>query len=134
MHKHEIPTHLEVEDRILGSLTTRDALYLLVGAAAAYGFGTEPALAQPWRLGLAASSAVLACFFALVRLDGRPLDSWLYATVAFIATPRVATWRSRGGDERGAALSPVRWQVRRPRVRWLSRRHHHRRAPARTEV
>lgn len=44
MQRHEIPTHLEVEDRILGPLTTRDALYLLVGAAAVYWLGTEASL------------------------------------------------------------------------------------------
>lgn len=93
MARHEIPTHLEVQDRILGPLTTRDALFLLTGAAAAYGLGTEKSLPLDARVPLGALAAIGSAALALVRVDGRPLDEWLSSLVAYLASPRRASWR-----------------------------------------
>ena len=95
MARHEIPTHLDVQDRILGPLTTRDALFLLTGAAAAYGLGTEPSLPPDVRIPLGAFAALASAALALVRVDGRPLDDWLASLVAYLATPHRANWRPR---------------------------------------
>ena len=36
-HQHEIPTHLNVEDKLLLGLTMRQFLYLIVGCSVASG-------------------------------------------------------------------------------------------------
>ncbi len=117
MQRHEIPTHLEVEDRILGPLTTRDALYLLVGAAAIYWLGTEPTLV-PWaRMGLSSAIGLACLAFALVRVQGRPLESWLFSGLTYVASPRVAVWHP-ATPQTPSEASASGWQLRQPRVLW----------------
>ena len=53
--RHELPTHLGVEDHILGNLSMRQLLLLLSGLAAAYAAWTQlPALPLAVRATLAA--------------------------------------------------------------------------------
>ena len=117
MQRHEIPTHLEVEDRILGPLTTRDALYLLVGAATVYWIGTDLTLALWARMGLGCIVGLVALAFALVRIQGRPLESWLFAGLQYLASPRIAVWRP-AAPHLPSEASVSAWQLRQPRVLW----------------
>ncbi len=117
MRRHEIPTHLEVEDRILGPLTTHDALYLLVGAAAIYWLGTESALVLYARIGLCSAIGLTSVAFALVRVQGRPLESWLFSGLTYLASPRVAVWHP-ASPHRPSEASASGWQLRQPRVLW----------------
>ncbi len=114
--QHEIPTHLNVEDKVLFGLTVRQVLYLMVGCSIGYGvWGQTAQLAEPTRLALPIVVALVAIAFALLRPAGRPLEEWLVAAVCFLATPRVSTWQTRaviaddwdpaGGDWR--ELSPT---------------------------
>jgi hypothetical protein len=117
MQLHEIPTHLEVEDPILGPLTTHDALYLLVGGAAVYWIGTEVSLV-PWaHIGLGSAAGLVAVAFALVKVRGRPLESWLFAGLMYLASPRVAVWHPATAHLPREALASA-WHPRRPRVLW----------------
>ena len=117
MQRHEIPTHLEVEDRILGPLTTRDTLYLLVGAAAVYWLGTEASLV-PWaRIGLGSAIGLTCVAFALVRVQGRPLETWLFAGLMYLASPRIAVWHP-ATRHLPTEVSVSAWQLRQPRVLW----------------
>jgi PrgI family protein len=135
---HEIPTHLNVEDRVLFGLTVRQLLYLMVGCSSGYGlweraaqagdgarlagaqttaFGgvtPEPGLA----LALAAACLLVAAAFALVRPLGRPLEEWLVAAVCFVAAARTSTWQPaepRAADWRPAASD---WQELVPTLDW----------------
>ena len=92
---HEIPTHLEVEDKLLLGLTARQFLYLVVGCSLAYGVWQQPALADGVRAGLAIASGLCAAVVALVRPLGRPLEEWVVAGVFYAASPRQSTWRPR---------------------------------------
>ena len=60
--RHEIPTHLDVEDRAFYGLTARQVMWLTVGCAGGYGLWAQwpdlpaghcaspwPACAWPWR-------------------------------------------------------------------------------------
>lgn len=117
MQRHAIPTHLEVEDRILGPLTTRDALYLLVGAAAVYWLGTDASLV-PWaRIGLGSAIGLACLALALVRVQGRPLESWLFAGLMYLGSPRIAVWHPATAQVPSEALGSA-WQLRQPRVLW----------------
>src|SRR5438067_427401 len=95
-NQHEIPTHLNVEDKLLFGLTARQFLYVLSGASAAYGIWEQLIAApQPLRVALAALCLLVAAAVALVRPYGRPLEEWLVAGLIFFGRPRSATWRTR---------------------------------------
>jgi hypothetical protein len=118
MPRHEIPTHLDVQDRILGPLTARDALFLLTGAAAAYGLGTESRLPLDLRIPLGAVAATLSAVLALVRVDNRPLDEWLASLAAYLVTPRRATWRPCRTAAEPESREARGWRHRMPATRW----------------
>jgi hypothetical protein len=122
MARHEIPTHLEVEDKLLGPLTSRDALVALVGASAAYGLATSPALPEGIRLGLAAAVALVALTFALVKVRGRPLEGWLFAGLVYLGLARRAVWTAPTSAESKTKRTPDRRRTSYPlRVRWHAR-------------
>jgi hypothetical protein len=119
MARHEIPTHLEVEDKLLGPLTARDALVVLVGASAAYGVAENPALSGEARLLIALAVSVVSLAFALVKVRGRPLEGWLLAGLAYIANPRRSTWAPRPPEAPvGASASTADTRRYHLRVRW----------------
>ena len=125
MTRHEIPTHLDVEDKILGPLTSKDAITLLVGASAAYGIGTSPTLPSPTRLALAGVIALVALLFALLKIRGRPLEEWLLATLVYLGQPRRSVWKPCVSDV--AECHPTSrpgWYPYRPSPRWLRMARH----------
>ena len=90
---HEVPTHLNVEDKVLYGLTVRQFLYLLVGSSATYSVWDQLApLPFALRMAGAALCLVLTLGFALVRPAERPLEAWLAASLVYLATPRRTTW------------------------------------------
>lgn len=99
--RHKIPTGLAVEDRLFSygaiSLTTRQFLLLLGGAAIGYGgvwqgWSGLPALP---RVGIALIPLLLAAVVALARPGGRPLEAWVFVLLRHWSRPRVAVWRPR---------------------------------------
>jgi len=116
---HEVPTHLNVEDKVLFGLTVRQFLYLLVGSSATYTLWEATAdLANLLRFGLAALCVAITLAFALLRLSERPLEEWLAAGLLYIASPRRATWQLAEPDP--AAWRPVGggWQELAPSLTW----------------
>jgi hypothetical protein len=99
--RHKIPTGLTVEDRLIAygalSLTTRQFLLLLGGAAIGYGgvwqgWSALPALP---RAGVALVPVLLALVVALARPGGRPVESWAFVLLRHWSRPRVAVWCPR---------------------------------------
>jgi hypothetical protein len=91
---HEVPTHLNVEDRVLFGLTIRQFLLLLVGSSAAYAlYGQLAMLPDGPRLLLVLLTGAATVVFALVRPAGRSLEDWLVAALIYAATPRRTTWQ-----------------------------------------
>ena len=107
---HEIPTHLDVEDKLLFGLTARQFLYLVVGCSLAYGAWQQPALADGVRIGLALACAACAAAVALVRPLGRPLEEWLVAGLFYAASPRQSTWQPREPHPSDWRLPSGGWQ------------------------
>jgi hypothetical protein len=108
--QHEVPTHLNVEDRVLFGLTVRQFLLLLVGSSAAYAlYGQLAVLPEAPRLVLVGLVVVAALVFALVRPAGRALEDWLVAGLVFAATPRRASWQA--AEPRALDWRPIdaRW-------------------------
>src|SRR5215470_13417892 len=93
---HEVPAHLNVEDKVLFGLTVRQFLFVLVGCSAAYTAWDQLSTAAfGTRVIAAGMCAAVALAFALLRPAGRALEEWLVAALLFATSPRLATWRPR---------------------------------------
>jgi hypothetical protein len=91
---HEVPTHLNVEDKVLFGLTVRQFLYLLVGSSASYTLWSQLAgLGDVLRMAGVTLCVGVTLALALLRPAGRLLEEWLAAALVFAITPRRATWR-----------------------------------------
>jgi hypothetical protein len=119
MDRHEIPTHLNVEDKAFAGLTMRQLMTAAIGLALAYGAASEP----PWPMAvrLVAAGLVLAAvaLLALWRPAGRPLEDWGFVLLRFWALPRVAVWSPRE-LARGLQESEHRYEVVLPEVAWAN--------------
>jgi hypothetical protein len=117
--RHEVPTHLDVEDKVLFGLTVRQFLYLLVGSSASYGLWDQAAVVgDGLRLAGTGACAAVTLAFALLRPAGRALEEWLVAALVFAASPRRATWQPvepLAADWRPAGAG---WQELTPSLVW----------------
>jgi hypothetical protein len=121
--RHEIPTHLDVEDRLLLGLPARRVLTLLCGAGVAYSLWEQlPAVPAPARAALAAVCVLLCVVLAFVRPAGRGLETWALLAVRHAVRPRAAVWGPavRIADGRAAATRPAAtgWEALAPRLAW----------------
>ena len=105
--RHEIPTHLNVEDRAILGLTVRQLTVLTVGLSSGYALWSGwPELATGARAGLALACVLVGAALALVRPRGRGLEEWAFVALHYLATPKASTWRPREPDP--AAWRPAR--------------------------
>ena len=93
MQRHEIPTHLGVEDKAFLGLTLRQLMTAAIGLALAYGAAGQLPLPAPLRLVTAAAVLVAAALLALWQPAGRPLEEWAFVLLQYAATARIAVWR-----------------------------------------
>ncbi len=117
--RHEIPTHLNVEDKAFFGLSVRQVLFLVSGLSASYALWSQwPELPAALRLGLAAATLIGAIAFVLVHPGRRGLEEWAFVALHYAATPKVATWRPREPDP--AAWRPAKsaWAELTPTVTW----------------
>jgi hypothetical protein len=117
--RHEIPTHLNVEDKAFFGLSVRQVMVLTVGLSTAYGLWTGgPELSSIVRAALAAVALIFALVLALVRPHGRGLEDWLFVVLHYLRTPRVAVWQPpephRDACERGESA----WAETTPHLIW----------------
>ncbi len=119
--RHEIPTHLNVEDRAFYGLTIRQVMYLTVGAAGGYELWNQwPSLPLVIRVILAVPPLLLALIFALVRPHGRGLDEWLFVALHYAAVPKLSVWQPRDPEPKGGEA--VAWEELAPRIAWQEER------------
>ena len=119
-HRHEIPTHLNVEDKAFFGLSVRQVSYLVSGLSAGYALWNQwPELPVALRLGLPAATFLAALAFALLRPGRRGLEEWVFVVLHYVATPKASTWRP-------AEPTPADWRPRKtawaeltPRPAWL---------------
>jgi hypothetical protein len=117
--RHEIPTHLTVEDRAFYGLTARQLMWLTVGCAGGYGLWTQwPDLPAGIRLALAGVCLTLAVVLALVRPHGRGLEEWAFVALHYAALPKVSAWRPREPELAVWRPAGQRWAALTPRLRW----------------
>ena len=117
--RHEIPTHLNVEDRAFYGLTIRQVMYLTIGLSGGYGLWNQwPALPLIFRVGLIALCLFLALTFALLRPHGRNLDEWVFVALHHAAVPKASVWRRREPDLSDCDASTSDWEELTPRLQW----------------
>jgi len=117
MDRHEIPTHLNVEDKAFAGLTMRQLMTVAIGLALAYGAASEPPLPVPLRLIAAGLVLAAVALVALWRPAGRPLEDWAFVLLRYWAVARVAVWRPRDVPV-SAGEMPVRYEVVVPEPVW----------------
>lgn len=115
--RHEIPTHLDVEDRAFYGLTIRQVMYLTAGAAGGYELWNQwPALPLVIRVSLAVPPILLALIVALVRPHGRSLDEWFFVALHHAAAPKISVWQPRHPATPDSEA--VAWEELAPRIVW----------------
>jgi hypothetical protein len=117
--RHEIPTHLGVEDKILYGLSVHQFLFVTVGLAGGYGLWNQwPELAVPPRLAVSIAWLLVALALALVRPAGRGLDQWAFVALRYLALPKTSIWRPREPDPAQWRPPPDRWASFEPSLAW----------------
>ena len=117
--RHEIPTHLNVEDRAFYGLSVRQFMYLMVGAAGGYGMWNQwPELPAAARLAVALSWFAIAAAFALIRPSGRGLEEWAFVAMHYLAVPKRAVWHISEFDRITLHPSASNWAELAPQLRW----------------
>lgn len=126
--RHELPTHLQVEDRLIAGLTVRQTLLLSAGLSVSYSLwrhlaglqlsiqaalapahvaGLTALLALAARLALAALPAGAFALVALARPADRPLEEWVVITLRYLTLPKTLVWRSAGSVRHDAPSAPA---------------------------
>ena len=108
---HEIPTHLNVEDKAFYGLSVRQVMYLSVGFSGAYSlWNGGPDLALPLKLALVIGCLLGAVVLALVRPHGRGLEEWAFVALHYLALPKTSVWRSREPNGHADPSLAARWE------------------------
>ena len=117
--RHEIPTHLDVEDKAFYGLSVRQATYLSVGLSLGYGlWSQQPGLALALRLALAVACVAAGVVLTFVRPSGRALEEWLFVALHYAATPKLAVWRPREPETDITKDPGMGWEELSPRLGW----------------
>jgi hypothetical protein len=112
--RHEIPTHLNVEDKAFFGLSVRQVMVLTSGCAVGYGLWTQnPDVPSSVRLAGALACLFVALVLALGRPGGRPFEEWGVIALRYALLPKRSVWRPerehedprRPNDDRFSDLS-----------------------------
>ena len=118
--RHEVPTHLGVEDRVFAGLSMRQVLLVVSGLSAAYGLWSQwPDLPSGMRMLLAGACATVALAIALCRPAGRGLEEWALLALRHAVAPKALLWRPRDVDL-GPDHDGPGWTDYRPVVGWMA--------------
>ena len=90
---HEMPTHLNVEDTLLGPLTPGQVARLAAGLSLAYlTWDQLTVLSDPLRAAMAGLLVLAGVLAACCRPAGVGLDAWAFAALTFWFRPRRLAW------------------------------------------
>lgn len=121
--RHEIPTHLNVEDKAFFGLSVRQTMNLTGGVAGTYGLWNQwPDMPLALRVALAIASLMLALAFTLVEVYGRGLDQWMFVVLHYVTTPKTSLWRTTGPAVEGKRAPATAWAELEPAVTWEASR------------
>jgi len=103
VQRHEVPTHLNIEDKAFAGLTMRQLMVAIIGLALAYTAMSEAPLPVAVRLAAGATVLFMTAAISLWQPAGRSLEDWAFVLLRYISTPRVVVWRVRTSREVAAA-------------------------------
>jgi len=116
--QHELPTHLGVQDRVLGPFTMRQVLILLSGASIAYEVSAQlRALPLTVRTGSTAVTIAITLALALFRPGGRGIEVWAAVIARYVLLPKRSVWRPRSPATVGPAVQ-AGWSNRSFSLTW----------------
>jgi hypothetical protein len=121
VNRHEIPTHLNVEDKAFAGLTMRQLMTVAVGLGLAYGAASELPVPMPAQAAVALVVLAGVAVLTLWRPGGRPMEDWAFVLLRYWALPRVAVWRTRRPDLRQSDATES-YEVLLPEPGWASER------------
>ena len=122
LQKHEIPTHLNVEDRAFFGLSVRQFTDLIAGLAGTYSLWHTAASWPPaLRIGATVLSLAIAVAVGLLKPGGRRLEQWLFVWLHYLVTPRRAGWRPRRPEPRDWRPAGRAWAELNPQLSWPER-------------
>ncbi len=99
--RHEVPTHLDVEDRVFfGFMTVRHVMVMAIGLFFAAAVVLSPPLPLPGALRYLVAAVIGAATLAVafIEPDGRKMEDWLLAFARYRTTPRVLVWTPADND------------------------------------
>jgi hypothetical protein len=121
--RHEVPTHLNVEDKAFLGLSVRQFMFLTSGASLGYGLYNEWADLPPTlRIGLGCLVFLIAALLALCRPGNRGLEEWAFVLLRHTAIPKRAVWKPPEPDPADWQASGMRWEALEPRPDWEDER------------
>ena len=118
-HRHEIPTHLGVEDKAYFGLSVRQVMVLTIGCSGAYGLWNQwPDVPMPVRVGIAVVMVLASVVLALVRPAGRGLEEWAFVGLHYAAIPKTTVYRQAEPKPDDWRPTAVGWVEIAPDLRW----------------
>lgn len=118
-HRHEIPTHLNVEDKAFYGFSARQVMYLTVGLSGSYGLWNQwSGVPVPVRIALIGACLVVTFILTLVHPHGRSLDAWTVVAVHYLAQPKISVWRPREPASHYQQSAADDWEELTPQLTW----------------
>lgn len=103
MQRHEVPTHLDIEDKAFAGLTMRQLMVAIIGLALAYAAMSEAPFPLAVRLTAGGMVLLVTAAVSFWRPAGRPLEDWAFVLLQYASVPRIAVWRVRSSHELSSA-------------------------------
>jgi len=117
--RHELPTHLGVEDHVFGGLSIGQLLILVCGCALGASIWLQwTGLTPGLRAALAVLTLLLAIVLALFRPVGRSVVGWGLIIGRYACGPRSSVWRPRTPDATEWRRPHGTWTGHAPRISW----------------
>ena len=110
MQRHEVPTHLNIEDKAFAGLTMRQLMVAIIGLALAYSAMSEAPLPLAIRLAAGATVLLMTAAISFWQPAGRSLEDWAFVLLRYVSIPRVVVWRVRTSRD-AAAAEEARFEV-----------------------
>ena len=96
MSQYKVPQNIDMQDRIVGPLTIRQFLYLLIGGMISYGTLKTPGSIDFILIGLPVGITALA--FAFLKINDQPFSRFVWSLVAFSVNPKKRVWHHGSGS------------------------------------
>lgn len=119
LRRHEIPTHLGVEDKAYFGLSVRQVMVLTIGCSAAYALWNQwPSTPMALRLGVAAVTVLLSLVLALLRPAGRGLEEWVFVALHYALLPKTTVYRPQEPETEDWRPADAGWIEIAPDLHW----------------